>query len=176
MHYAEYAIYEHNIHEFFKDQGITHLSVGNPPRCIQCGGQWSSDGEYCLKCSETSESQNEPWFSWTPCDCCGDPQGGNRHHASGWNTEKRDRNTQWFVICETCAYYVEYGCLDDLAMEEVETTRAKAEPYEADNLTIEPPDEEGKMRVTDEHGNMVDVYEPGDTEWWEWIEHFQPKD
>jgi len=174
MHYADFADYEQTVHEFHKDHGITHLSAGNPPCCVQCGGSWDSMGNYCLKCGETSESQIEPWFSWTPCDCCGDPQGGNRHHASGWNNRS---DTHWFVICETCAYYAEYGCLDDLAMEEVEATREEAEPYEADgDLEVAPPDEEGKMRVTDCHGNLVDVYEPGSLDWWEWLEHFKPQD
>jgi len=40
---------------------------------------------------------------------------------------------------------------------------------------IEAPDEDGHIRIRDEHGNCTDKREPGDSDWQELADHFGVK-
>jgi len=94
----EYAEYEQDVSDFFKREGITNLS-----------------GTYD---EETGEGYMEPWFSWSPCDCCGSTLGGDREECAGWNPTTKE--VQKYTVCMDCVYYVEYGVLDDMTMLEME--------------------------------------------------------
>lgn len=34
-------------------------------------------------------AEPEPWFSWSACDQCGSPLGGDREHATAWTYRKQ---------------------------------------------------------------------------------------
>jgi len=65
----------------------------------------------------TTESDAEPYFAWSRCDCCNSPLGGNREHATGYN--RTTKQVQEYEICQDCAYYAAYGRLDDTTMGEI---------------------------------------------------------
>lgn len=92
----EYAEYERAVDEFFQREGIQNLS--DVP---------DEDGNY------------EDFFSWRPCDCCGTHLGGSRQDANGWNPTTKEILD--FTVCTDCLYYVEYGRLDDMTMQEMES-------------------------------------------------------
>jgi hypothetical protein len=174
MYYADYAVFEQDIRDFFEKEKITHLIPTMPPKCAACGGAWDKEDEVCVDCGAKSDDQREPWFSWSNCDCCGSHLGGDREHAVGFNINDRDAENEWYEICSDCAYYIENGCLDDMSMLDVEATRDDAEEHETEaGLFIQPPDDAGVIRVEDCYGNTVDTYEPGSGEWWEWISVFK---
>ena len=41
----------------------------------------------CDYCPTESGEDCEPWFSCSPCECCGSSLGGNREHATMWVDE-----------------------------------------------------------------------------------------
>lgn len=86
----QYRRYEANVREFFEREGIENLS---------------------------GEPDQEGFFSWSPCDCCGSDLGGNREHATGYN--RTTNQVQEYVVCVDCIYYAEYGRLDDTTMDEM---------------------------------------------------------
>jgi hypothetical protein len=61
----------------------------------------------------------EPFFSWSPCECCARPLGGNRYYAECFIPPRWLGNSIEAEICTDCAYYAEYGQLDDMTMLEV---------------------------------------------------------
>lgn len=88
----EYADYETAVAEFLS-HGLRNLSaVGDNP---------------------------EPFFSWRPCQCCGDSLGGNRYECNGYNGVTKEIET-FDSICGDCVYYAAYGRLDDMTMIEIE--------------------------------------------------------
>lgn len=89
----EYAEYEQSFSEFMTREGIANLST------IQ-----AADGE-----------ATEPYFSWRRCECCNRPVGGDRYDANGYNPTSKEVCGP-YSICEDCAYYAEYGQLDDMTM------------------------------------------------------------
>jgi hypothetical protein len=100
----EYARYTQTINKFIVNEGLSFLSTG-------CTPYGEPEGE------QEDNQDGEPWFSWHPCEMCGCHLGGNREYLFG-----RDVNNevQQFTICEDCAYYVNYGRLDDTTMARVE--------------------------------------------------------
>ena len=82
----EYANYEQNVAAFFTNEGINGLTTDD----------------------------EESYFSWAPCECCGSTLGGDRYRASGFNP--KDREVYKYEICTDCMYYAEYGQLDDMTM------------------------------------------------------------
>lgn len=172
MHFVEYAKFQVNVREFLDAEGLQGLLVGSPPSCVKCGGSWDADG-LCQGCEASLGEQDQPWTSDEPCDCCGTLVSGDRHHTSGYNHASPARTRGWFAICDNCVTYIAEGCLDDQNMAEVESTRGKAEEAVAEgDIFVEPPDENGDMRVSDGNGNLVEVYAAGSTEWWDWIDEF----
>jgi hypothetical protein len=101
---AQYEQYQADVAAFIARDGLSFLSTGT----------WDYQGEHDEPRPENWN--DEPWFSWTPCECCGCPLGGNR-----WYLHARDKENliAQYVICEDCVYYVEYGCLDDATMARV---------------------------------------------------------
>ena len=101
---AEYAQYEADVAEFVAREGISFLSTScNEPDWME------------------GDSEGEPWFSWSPCECCGCSLGGNREYLyakAPEGTVGPDGIAQ-YIICEDCVYYVNYGRLDDATMERI---------------------------------------------------------
>lgn len=84
---AEYAQFESTFTAFMEAEGRDNLSSAN---------------------------DEEPYFSWHPCDCCRRPLGGMRYEANGYNPTTKE--VQEYKVCEDCLYYSEYGQLDDQTM------------------------------------------------------------
>jgi hypothetical protein len=116
MNKREYAEYEAAVKDFFEAEGIANLTSGHI-ECPDCGSEWQDDGE-CPEGCGNRDCFNEPFFSRSPCDCCGTSLGGDREHATGWNPTTKE--IQEYTICTDCVYYAEYGRLDDTTMLEVE--------------------------------------------------------
>ena len=118
MNKTEYAEYEAAVADFFQREGLANLSTGHY-QCPECKVEFDDAG-ICPKCKADRECMNEPYFSWQPCDCCGSHLGGDREFATGYNPTTTE--VQEYSICSDCAYYAEYGRLDDTTMMEVEAT------------------------------------------------------
>ena len=114
MNKQEYADYQATVAAFMEREGLANLTTGHL-RCPECNVEW--DEEKCPKCGGDRETFDEPFFSWQPCQCCGSSLGGNREHATGYNPTTKE--IQEYTICEDCAYYAEYGRLDDRTMAEI---------------------------------------------------------
>lgn len=93
MTLQEYKEYQKDVENFFKKEGINNLSPD-------------------------SGDDNEPWFSWRHCDCCGTHSGGDRMGATGWNPAAREVQ-EYEAVCMDCIYYAEYGQLDDMTMSDM---------------------------------------------------------
>lgn len=87
----EYEEYTKIVNTFFKTEGVTNLSI---------------------------IPDKDPYFSWTPCDCCQSPLGGDRYDANGYNLETKE--ILEFTVCTDCIYFAEYGQLDDMTMLDIE--------------------------------------------------------
>ncbi len=96
---TEYTKYEQAIADFFTREGLNCLS--SQPL------DDSDEPEY-----------GEPYFSWRPCDCCGSHLGGNREDMCGYNPTTKEVQRD-YSVCVDCVYYVEYGVLDDMTMDEI---------------------------------------------------------
>lgn len=95
MTHQSYAEYEAAFKRFFENEGIVNLS----------------------------SASEEPYFSWTVCDCCQRPMGGNCYDATGYNPTTKE--VQEYSVCEDCVYYAEYGQLDNKTMMAVEDSKLK---------------------------------------------------
>jgi len=111
---AEYAQYQANFDAFLKREGIDSFSTG------------SLDHDYVNPCEsdnhmhdDNGDYANEPYFSWSPCDCCGTTLGGHREDCIAYNPNTKEIQGD-YRICEDCIYYNEYGQLDDMTMLEME--------------------------------------------------------
>lgn len=60
-----------------------------------------------------------PFYSSRNCECCGSGGGNQMYECDAYNRNTREVQDYDF-ICEDCAYYVEYGQLDDMTMMEIE--------------------------------------------------------
>lgn len=65
--------------------------------------------------------ESEPGFSASPCDVCGRSLGGDRYPYALHN---RGRDLVEVEICSDCAYFAEYGQLDDQTMLDIEESEA----------------------------------------------------
>jgi hypothetical protein len=70
------------------------------------------------KISILAADDNEPGFSWRPCDCCKTELGGDRYHATGANPGNGPNGVH-YSVCGDCLYYSEYGRLDDTTIAEL---------------------------------------------------------
>jgi hypothetical protein len=105
MSKAEFAAYVSNVEHFLR---INHVGPGcHSPVYKECG-----EGDPV-----------EPFFSWSPCECCGGRLGGNRETYSFATEGEALVTGQAKVfqadICVDCVYYLAYGTLDDETMQEV---------------------------------------------------------
>lgn len=91
----EYAEYEAQVAEFMS-HGLANLST-------------KSD----------DNGDRYPFFSWSPCQCCGTHLGGDRYECNGYNVETKEVE-EYDCICQDCVYYAEYGRLDDQTMLDME--------------------------------------------------------
>lgn len=105
MNKKEYQEYQTTVSKFLQLEGIVNLTaeIGEDPdhECVICGELVGCD----------------PYFSHSPCDCCGGIA-GNRYHATGYNPDTKE--AYCYEVCEDCIYYNEYGQLDDTQMMEIE--------------------------------------------------------
>lgn len=69
--------------------------------------------EDCIACPE----DDDPHFSWSECDICLRPLGGDRYPA---HTIDKNGDVIHWSICPDCLYYLEYGRLDDITMLDME--------------------------------------------------------
>ena len=116
----EYQKYKKRVEETFKRDELINMTIGHTT-CPYCGfdftGGNGEEYEYECECGNTKEILDEPYFSWRPCELCGDHDGGNRHHATAYT---HSGDILEYEICEKCMYYIEYGELDDMTMMEIE--------------------------------------------------------
>ena len=89
MTHAEYKNYQANVARFFEREGLQNLSE--------------------------IDSGKESYFSWSMCDCCGSPLGGDRYDCSGYNPTTKEVQ-EVYRVCVDCIYYNVYGQLDDMTM------------------------------------------------------------
>ena len=97
MNKKEYQEYEKAVNDFFEREGINCLSQ-------QPIDPNADELEY-----------DDPYFSPRPCDVCGG-MAGDRRMCNGFNEETEEIQGD-YEVCQDCEYYVEYGCLNDAAME-----------------------------------------------------------
>lgn len=45
-----------------------------------------------LSCVQTADGEPDRFFSWSPCDCCGDTLGGERYSVRALYVDKRRRS------------------------------------------------------------------------------------
>ena len=62
-------------------------------------------------------------FSKAACECCGRPLAGERYKAEA--TEKETGDRVLLSVCVDCVYFLEYGCLDDMTMMEIDYDQTK---------------------------------------------------
>jgi hypothetical protein len=110
---SEYADYQAAVEAFFEREGLDTLSNGSVDH--------NYDGE-CTneECIHDSNGDFEPqsYFSWSPCDVCRRPLGGDREDCIGYNpTTKKIQGD--YRVCTDCIYYNAYGQLDDMTMMEM---------------------------------------------------------
>jgi hypothetical protein len=91
---AEYAEYESSVNAFLAGVEFVSTADSYPEGCI------------------------EPHFSWSYCEVCQRPEGGDRYDMQG--VLKGTDTVVEFTACEDCNYYIEYGRLGNRAMLEIE--------------------------------------------------------
>jgi hypothetical protein len=70
-------------------------------------------------CYSPATENSEPFFSWSPCHCCHNSNGGNRETYRFAMLSGEMFNAD---ICADCVYYLAYGKLDDMTMMEMAET------------------------------------------------------
>ena len=90
MNKEEYRAFEDSVRIFFEREGIEVL--GSP------------DGE--------------PLFSHNGCECCRRNLAGDRYTVPA-KLKNSDVDDLTYDICADCLYYITYGQLDDITMEEM---------------------------------------------------------
>lgn len=110
----KYETYQETVEHYLK--GLEAISTGPCPGCEECGIP-----------EDAEEYSEEPWFSWHPCEICGSTLGGNRESWHAWIPATNipgDVHEHGKIVhgtcCEDCVYYLNYGCLDDMSMMEIE--------------------------------------------------------
>jgi hypothetical protein len=110
MNKQQYTEYEERVAFYLK--GMKGVSTGPCSGCDICCK------EYGLTEGGSEEVTVEPWFSWSPCEICNDPIGGNREYWHG--IIANDRQIVHGSCCEDCIYYINFGRLDDTTMQEID--------------------------------------------------------
>jgi hypothetical protein len=101
----EYADYCERVDRYLS--GCEAVSTGPCPGCEDCG--LPADAE---------EYDTEPFFSWHPCEICATRLGGDREP---WHCVI-DGKIVHGICCEDCAYFINYGHLDDKTMLSIDPT------------------------------------------------------
>jgi hypothetical protein len=73
-------------------EGLDYLSTGY------------ASHDLCDECLE--EQDDEGFFSWSSCDCCGSSLGGTRYAAHG---RDKDGNLVHLDVCSDCLMYLANG-------------------------------------------------------------------
>jgi len=85
--------------------GLEAVSSGPCPGCAECAVEGAEE--------ETEEwygLAGEPYFSWSPCECCGSHLGGDRHPAHGLiKGGKLDGKLVHMDVCTDCLFYLANG-------------------------------------------------------------------
>jgi hypothetical protein len=76
-------------------------------------------------CHGPKGEQAKPFFSRSPCECCGSETGGNRETYSFDTT--LDAAPFEADVCVDCAYYLAYERWDDTAIMEAEALKYSRE-------------------------------------------------
>ena len=108
MTLQKYREYQERVDHYLS--GLIHVSTGPCPNCADCGLEDVED----MNC-EKYELAGEGGFSWSPCEICNSPLGGNRYPVHAVNPD--DDSVVHMTGCANCVYFLEYGRLDDLTME-----------------------------------------------------------
>lgn len=84
--------------------GLEAFSVGACPGCDECGladvGEYDDDPDRC-------QVADEPHFSWSPCEICGQHLGGNRHPGHFIESGQ----VQHLDCCTDCLLFAANGTL-----------------------------------------------------------------
>ena len=102
----DYAEYQKSVADFIAREKLSFMSTGTSFLDKESVGE--------------EDGNNDSWFSWHPCECCGSHLGGMREYLFAWSGEEPNQTRVHFEICEDCVYYIEYGRLDDTTMERIE--------------------------------------------------------
>ncbi len=78
---------------------------------------------------------DEPYFSWSPCDCCGDHLGGDREDMCGYNPTM-DRIQKDYKVCMDCASYLANGDFPPDMEMDIPEPKPKAKPNLDDTLQM----------------------------------------
>lgn len=81
-------------------EGLQAFSVGACPGCERCG----LDDEPSTAAYDMAQ---EPHFSWSSCEVCSSPLGGDRHPAHYWNDG--DETVSHLSVCVDCLLYTANG-------------------------------------------------------------------
>ena len=115
MNKREYAEYEVSVKDGLR--GLEAVSSGACKECAQCCATYIWHGE-----PKGWEYEPEPGFSRGYCDVCGSSLAGDRYPVHGvlpGNKHDEERILH-MEACDDCVHYLEYGQLNDTAMEEIE--------------------------------------------------------
>lgn len=112
----QYADYEARVAHYL--DGLEFVSTGACPGCQECGlGHVSGIHDEAEMSQRDYDLANEPHFSWSPCEICDSPLGGDRHP---WHARTKDGKLVHGTCCSDCMYYLNFGKLDDTTMMEME--------------------------------------------------------
>ncbi len=88
-------------------EGLEFISPGVCPGCSNCQEELGYCCEHSFKAAyEAGEIEEEGSFSWSACECCGSPLGGDRHVAHGVDA---DGEIVHFSVCVDCMLYLANG-------------------------------------------------------------------
>ena len=101
-----------SVDNFFNKEGLDSLSQGTMtcPDCFQINkeGNAYNNGDKCLDkdCNfDFKESLSESYFSWSPCDVCNRPEGGDRYDMVGYNPTTKEIQGG-YSVCVDCTIYI----------------------------------------------------------------------
>ena len=119
MDAKQYAQYKTDVAAHL--EGLTGISTGICPGCQVCADEYTDGDLRALEAGwECGDIFEEPWFSWRRCNCCGSTLGGNRETMHAVDPDGNILHVGG--VCVDCVYFLEYGCLDDTTMAEIEAS------------------------------------------------------
>ena len=113
----EYQEYQKAVDKTLGDLEAT-ISSGLCSGCGVCRNNYDYESsEDFAEAISNGTALDEGSFSWSSCEICGRPFGGDRYAVHAVND---DNEILHFDACEDCVYFLEYGRLDDMTMLEIE--------------------------------------------------------